>query len=285
MTTRPRVSAQGAVEWPRHDTVDLTDARMRPIGSKSGARKTRRASEYPKGKERNSHAPDEPDSLSLVVSKLEEDIVLGRLHPRERLVEDELITKFNVKRHVVRNALVALERMGIVDRIPNRGALVRAYNADDIAQLYVLRNLLEAHAARLIPLPMDRADILDLERVQAIHDAAVDARNLGAVFHSNVTFHRTLFAKTRNQYLVSAINDFALRTHGIRFYCLSYPGYLEAARREHWEMIRAIERCDRGALVALCRKHLLASRECYEQAAGIGRAAVPKRQGKMPSES
>jgi len=207
--------------------------------------------------------------LNTVVSSLEEDIVLGRLHPRERLIEDELMRRFVVKRHVVRRGLAELEQMGIVERVPNRGAMVRVYSADEIQQLYVLRNLLEGHAARLIPMPLANADIGDLRKVQVVHDAAVARGDLGMVFHANVSFHELLFSKTGNTYLADAIRQFALRTHGIRFYCLTYPGYLEKARQEHWEMISAIENCHRELLVRLCNQHLLASRQCYERAAGI----------------
>jgi DNA-binding GntR family transcriptional regulator len=215
--------------------------------------------------------------LRAVVSSLEEDIVLGRLHPRERLIEDDLMRRFAVKRHVVRRGLADLEQMGVVERVPNRGAMVRAYGADEIQQLYVLRHLLEGHAARLIPMPLARAGIDDLKKVQAVHDAAVARGDLGMVFHANVNFHELLFSKTGNAYLADAIRQFALRTHGIRFYCLTYPGYLEKARQEHWEMIAALENCDRESLVRLCSQHLLASRQCYENAAGIrsGPEAVP----------
>jgi DNA-binding GntR family transcriptional regulator len=211
----------------------------------------------------------EGDSLRSVVSALEEEIVLGRLHPRERLIEDELIRRFSVKRHVIRQALAELEQMAIVERVPNRGALVRAYAAEDIEQLYVVRNLLETHAARLVPMPLAKPDIDDLKRAQTLHDKAVASGNLGFVFRSNVEFHELLFSKTGNRYLAEAIRQFALRTHGIRFYCLTYPGYLEQARREHWLMIEAIESCDAASLVRLCSQHLLASRLCYEKAAGI----------------
>jgi DNA-binding GntR family transcriptional regulator len=207
--------------------------------------------------------------LNTVVSSLEEDIVLGRLHPRERLIEDELMRRFAAKRHVVRRGLAELEQMGIVEREPNRGAKVRAYRGDEIQQLYVLRNLLEGHAALLIPMPLGEADTEDLKKVQAVHDAAVARGDLGLVFHANVNFHELLFSKTGNSYLADAIRQFGLRTHGIRFYCLTYPGYLEQARREHWEMIAAIEQCDRESLVRLCHQHLLASRQCYEKAVGI----------------
>lgn len=211
----------------------------------------------------------EADTLRSVVSALEQDIVLGRLHPRERLVEDDLMRRFSVKRHVIRQALADLEQMAIVERVPNRGALVRAYAADEIQQLYVVRNLLETEAARLVPMPMVAADIDDLKRVQAVHDGAVAEGDLGLVFRSNVEFHDVLFSKTGNRYLAETIKQFGLRTHGIRFYCLTYPGYLEQARREHWLMIEAIEARDTASLVRLCRQHLLASRLCYEKAAGI----------------
>jgi DNA-binding GntR family transcriptional regulator len=207
--------------------------------------------------------------LRTVVSSLEEDIVLGRLHPRERLIEDDLMRRFVVKRHVVRRALSDLERMGIVERVPNRGALVRAYGAEEIQQLYVLRNLLEGHAAASIPMPLANEDVEELKAAQATHDRAVARGDINSVFHSNVDFHELLFSKCGNAYLADAIRQFALRTHGIRFYCLTYPGYLEQARREHWEMITAIEQCDRQSLVRLCHQHLLASRRCYERAAGI----------------
>ncbi len=211
----------------------------------------------------------EAEALRLVVSMLEEDIVLGRLHPRERLVEDDLMRRFSIKRHVIRQALSDLEQMAVVERVPNRGAMVRAYAAEDIQQLYVVRDLLETQAARLVPMPMASDDIGDLKRVQSIHDAAVASGDLGLVFRSNVEFHNLLFSKTGNRYLIEAINQFALRTHGIRFYCLTYPGYLEQSRREHWLMIEAIEACDSPSLVRLCSQHLLASRLCYEKAAGI----------------
>src|SRR5260370_30250322 len=52
------------------------------------------------------------DALGAMVAALEEDVVFGRLHPRERLVEDDLMARFDVKRHIAREALAALDRMG-----------------------------------------------------------------------------------------------------------------------------------------------------------------------------
>ena len=65
-------------------------------------------------------------SVSEVIARsLEEEIVLGRRHPREHLVEQHLCERFNTHRGDVRLALFELEKKGIIQRIPNRGAIVR----------------------------------------------------------------------------------------------------------------------------------------------------------------
>ena len=56
----------------------------------------------------------QPESIAqLITRKLEEDVVLGRRHPRERLVEQDLCADFNTHRGDVRLALFELEKMGI----------------------------------------------------------------------------------------------------------------------------------------------------------------------------
>src|SRR5450830_632256 len=92
--------------------------------------------------------------LEQAVRILEEEIVLGFLHPRERLVEDDLLERFGLKRHVVRQVLVELERMGLVERKRNIGALVKAYTAKEVEDLYAVRELLECQCVRLIRFPV-----------------------------------------------------------------------------------------------------------------------------------
>src|SRR5690554_4321965 len=89
-----------------------------------------------------------------IAAALEEDIVLGVLHPRQRLVEDELMARFAAKRHVVRDALARLETAGLVERRRNVGALVRGFDEREVADLYEMRILLECEAMRRMPLPV-----------------------------------------------------------------------------------------------------------------------------------
>jgi DNA-binding GntR family transcriptional regulator len=206
---------------------------------------------------------DGADAMQRVVETLEEDIVFGRLHPRERLTEDALMARFGLKRHVVRQALADLELMGVVERRRNAGALVRAFDAHEVVELYGLREVLECHAAALIAMPVPPQRLQALIDVQQRHDAAVAADDARAVFRINQQFHRELFALSDNGVLQQAIGEYARRTHPIRFGSLAAAAYRERARQEHWAMIEALREGRRDDLVALCRRHLLPSRDAY----------------------
>ena len=214
-------------------------------------------------------------TLDDAVAALEEDIVFGRLHPRQRLTEDELMARFGLKRHAVRQALGRLEQIGAIERRPNVGAEVRAFDTAEVMELYALRELLESRAASLIPLPVPPPRLEALMQIQREHDAAVSAGDARHVFRCNHQFHRELFALTDSPVLQQAIEEYARRTHPIRFGTLAAAGYRERARQEHWAMIEALRAGDREALVALCRQHILPSRDAYLAAERLrsGRAA------------
>jgi DNA-binding GntR family transcriptional regulator len=205
-------------------------------------------------------------TLTTLVAALEEDIVMARLLPRERLVEDDLIERFGAKRHVVRDALARLEQMGLVERRRNIGAFVRAFSRREVIELYEMRGLLETEAARRLPLPLDALALQPLVDIQERHDAAVRTGDARTVFRANLDFHQQLFSMAGNEVLTQAIQEYARRTHAIRFSTLVSPDYRERARGEHWQMIHALRDGDRDTLVALCRRHLLPSRDAYLQA-------------------
>ncbi|OZI75197.1 GntR family transcriptional regulator [Bordetella genomosp. 12] len=207
---------------------------------------------------------------------LEEDIVLGRLHPRQRLTEDELMARFGLKRHAVRNVLANLELMGAVQRKRNIGAEVRAFQAAEVVELYALRELLETRAAAQIPLPVPAQSLQELIGIQREHDAAVSLGDARAVFRSNQRFHRALFALTRNPVLEQAIEEYARRTHPIRFGTLAQASYRERARQEHWAMIEALREGNRAALTDICARHLIPSRDAYLAAERARHGVAPE---------
>src|SRR5471030_3048335 len=202
----------------------------------------------------------------IIAKSIEEDIVLGRRQPRERLVEQDLCDLFQTHRGDVRLALFELEKKGLVERIPNRGALVRGLTPLEVKEIYAVREELEVMAVRIIRFPVGSKDIERLEELQRQHSAAVAAGDLLTVFYSNLSFHQVLFGLCGNACLIETIDLLAQKAYGIRSYANAFPESLDRARRDHIEMIKALRGSRREDLMALTRRHLKPSPEAYIKA-------------------
>jgi DNA-binding GntR family transcriptional regulator len=208
----------------------------------------------------------QPAVADVIATSLEEDIVLGRRHPRERLVEQDLCEQFNTHRADVRLAFFELEKKGIIQRIPNRGAIVRALTPNEVTQIYAVREELEVMAVRILPFPVASGDIEKLDGVQQKHSSAIDSGNLLTVFYSNLQFHRTLFELCGNTCLIETIELLAQKVYGIRSYANAFANALDRARRDHVDIIAALRNSDRDALISLTRRHLEPSPAAYIRA-------------------
>jgi DNA-binding GntR family transcriptional regulator len=223
--------------------------------------KTRRSS--PVNSELREH---DASIASKIAKKLEEEIVLGRRHPRERLIERDLCEAFNTHRGDVRLALFELEKKGMVHRIPNRGAIVRDLSPREVREIYDVREDLEVMAVRILPLPAKQEDIEKLERLQRKHSAAVDASDFLAVYYSNVLFHRVLYGLCGNLCLIETIEHLAQKVSSIRSFAHANLETLSGSRRDHIEMIEALRDSRREDLIRLIRCHLQPAPQAYIRA-------------------
>jgi DNA-binding GntR family transcriptional regulator len=220
---------------------------------------------------RASNALKTPSELgaSDIVQRLEEEIALGILRPRERLVEEELLLRFSAKRHVIRQVLSELELMGIVDRPPNRGAMVRDIGAEEIEQIYFVRELLERTAIEVMPLPADAAVLKTLTELHERHCRASKASRLREVFRLNLEFHQVLFSACGNAQLADAIAQFAFKSHAIRSYTIGDPILLARVCEEHARMIKLMSGTHRAALVKLISGHKKPAKDAYLRASRV----------------
>jgi DNA-binding GntR family transcriptional regulator len=223
--------------------------------------------------------PREP-AASIIAKRIEEDIVLGRRQPRERLVEQDLCDLFQTHRGDVRLALFELEKKGLVGRIPNRGALVRGLTPREVREIYAVREELEVMAVRIVPFPVAAVDIERLEELQRRHTAAIAAGDLLTVFYSNLSFHQVLFGLCGNACLIETIDLLAQKVYGIRSYANAFPDALDRARRDHLDMIKALRGSRRDELEALTRRHLQPAPEAYikDYERRFGKADLPPAQ-------
>jgi DNA-binding GntR family transcriptional regulator len=131
----------------------------------------------------------------VVVETLLTDIFRGQLKAGERLVIQDLARRFEMSPTPIREALVALEGIGIVDIEPNCGAVVRRVTEKDVKEVCQVRRALECAAVRLACGRIDLAELHALansfrERsrrpprpTSAVQKAIDDARALDSWLH------------------------------------------------------------------------------------------------------
>src|ERR1700686_4923406 len=168
-----------------------------------------------------------------VIRRLEEDLLFGRCAPGSRLVEDTLMSRYGASRHFVRQGLFQLERQGIVLREKNIGATVRYYSAEEVRQIYEVREMLTRQAALMIPLPAPQGLIDELTALQLQYCAKADVRDLRGIHEANDAFHVALFAACGNPYLVRSLQDYMGLTLPMRAKNLADREGLALSRRQH----------------------------------------------------
>jgi DNA-binding GntR family transcriptional regulator len=178
----------------------------------------------------------------LVRQKLREEIISGRLNPGDAIAERTVAEEFEVSRVPVREALIQLERDGLVEISPGRGAQVRRFNAGNIESLYHLREALEGMAARLAAArtrPMELATFR--QKFQDI-SANPSRKDLVSISRLGDEFHSAVIYGSRNSMIIDISGSIADRVHLARR--LSY-GHADAASvgkatQEHLGIMEAI---------------------------------------------
>jgi DNA-binding GntR family transcriptional regulator len=211
------------------------------------------------------------DEQAEIVKRLEEDIIFGRLSPGARLVEDNLMARYGASRHFVRQALVQLEHTGIVQREKNVGATVRSYSADEVRQIYEVREMLTRQAALMIRLPAPVALLEQLEALQAGYTANAEKGDLRGIHDANDAFHVALFTACGNPYLVRSLQDYMGLTLPMRAKNLADRDGLRLSIDQHNVMIALLRGHDNWALSQLCVQHMHASKADY-----LARIAAPQ---------
>ena len=207
--------------------------------------------------------PSREEEQAEVIRRLEEDIIFGRFAPGLRLVEDTLMQRYDASRHFVRQALFQLERQGIVLREKNVGATVRFYSADEVQQIYEVREMLTRQAALMIALPAPRSLIEELSELQRQYCAKADAQDMRGIHETNDAFHIALFAACGNPYLVRSLQDYMNLTLPMRAKNLADREGLALSRRQHELMIELLKGRDSWALAQLCVDHMAYSKADY----------------------
>lgn len=206
-----------------------------------------------------------PVEVSELVRQIESEIIFGQLRPFQELTEDNLMERFDSKRHVVRSAINQLVLRRIVVKERSKPARVKNFTGQEVCEIYHMRALLQANAAAIMPLPVSSDDLALLQQAFEQHMLAVKNNESQLEIHyQNDNFHNVLFSLCKNSELCKAIQTYTEMSNPIRSYGIADPKWLAKSVEDHAAMVTAIENQDRARLEELMVSHMQPTRKRWE---------------------
>lgn len=197
------------------------------------------------------------DIRATIAGTLATDIVAGRLRAGADLNSVELARRFQTSRTPVREALLLLEKEGLVEIESRRRPRVRRWSRAEIRELYLVRAALYALVAELIVL---NASDDELQLLSACYDelsSAADARDIERFFRANVAFRDLEARICHNSQLLGILDSLGLRVQQLRHYSISLPGGMNESRADRERLLRAYYERDAQLAAALSRSTVL----------------------------
>jgi DNA-binding GntR family transcriptional regulator len=152
----------------------------------------------------------------IVSSHVRRAIMVGRLRPGERLIEQALAAELRMSRGPVRDALRQLEQEGLVQIYRNRGAVVSTLGLREAYEFYLVRGHLESLAVRLAREHMQPADIDYLQDlVDGMAKLCGAEEDWMAAADLDLAFHRRIVACSRNRSLMQAYGAMDVKVNAL----------------------------------------------------------------------
>jgi DNA-binding GntR family transcriptional regulator len=217
-----------------------------------------------------------PKSLTARATEaIREGIVTGRYPLGAPLFEKALAEEYAVSKTPVREALVQLQKEGLVRVVPHSGTFVFRPTAAEIAEICELRMVLE-ESGLLFSARRDGPGLAAaLRRLVGTMRAALDAGDGPRYRAADAAFHRALLAHAGNGYLLAAYATIeamvgALRVHIVR----PNPREAEASFEDHLRILVALEAQHEPEAASVLRQHIGRSRDLFVRADTLVAAAT-----------
>jgi DNA-binding GntR family transcriptional regulator len=206
-------------------------------------------------------APSVRNATSVAVDLIRAAILEGRIGPGERLKEETIARDLGLSRTPVREALLLLQGEGLVESSRNRGAVVRAYDASEIEEMYQLRALLEGYAARRAAELIQPAELRLLEESCERFSAICGDGEIVDLLRENFVFHTTILDAARSIRLaemVRTVIDLPLVYKSFYWYS---PEQRRMSERHHLQLLRALTAHDVERSELIMKEHVFEARD------------------------
>ena len=195
-----------------------------------------------------------------VADRLRELIIEGVLAPGAHLNERILCEQLQVSRTPLREAFRTLAGEGVIELMPNRGAVVAALSRADLEHAFELMTALEALAGELAAKRARPAEVKRIRGLQADMTTAHARRDLPAYYRLNRAIHALIVGLAGNPMLAESHARLNAKLQAVRFRSNLNREKWDAALAEHAAMVDALAARDGARLAALLRTHLAGKR-------------------------
>jgi DNA-binding GntR family transcriptional regulator len=188
-------------------------------------------------------------------------IVDGRLAPGQPILELELGARLHMSRTPIREALLHLELEGYLARDETSRLVVHRLSAEEVAQIFMVRELLEGEAVRLAASRISDDELEALDALVAADRRALRRRRFDDLHALNEEIHSVFMRASRNRTLIDLLSNLRGRVYGLDAFAVGSIEDQEQFVAEHAALVRHLRNGDEQAAVALLEAHLERARE------------------------
>ena len=190
---------------------------------------------------------------------LEDEIISGKLKKGETLTEISLAKRLGVSRTPLRGAMHRLAEEGLIETVPNRGAVVVGVSREDLMNIYKIRMRLEGLASA------EAAENISEDALRALRESVELAefylakRDTEHLKELDTEFHGVIYKASGNRYLEKILTELHRNIRRYRKLSLGVCARLEASVKEHRDILNAIEMRDAALAERLTKAHVEAA--------------------------
>jgi len=186
--------------------------------------------------------PIEDSLISVkVYESIREAIISGQFPSGTKLTVDMLSEELKVSRTPVKEALVRLEREGLVENIPRRGMFVARIDIEDAIEIYELREVLEGFAVRKLCENLDEETLKELKELLEEGEKFIPQGELKKYSDVDEKFHKIIWDKSKNKRLFKFLENIRSQIRLLMASSVNIPGRAEDSLKEHKNILKALE--------------------------------------------
>ena len=210
-----------------------------------------------------------------VSARLRAMLVEGHIAPGAKLNERELCEQLQVSRTPLREAIKLLAAEGLVDLLPNRGAVAVKLGEADVVNTFEVLASLEGLSGELAAQRITAAQLAEIRALHYEMLACFTRRDLSGYYRLNAQIHSAINAAAANPVLVGTYRSINARVQSLRFRTNQNEAKWKHAVKEHERMVDALVAHDAAAMRTVLVDHLLRKRDTVLELMRAGNLQSP----------